>query len=163
VWSEPGDKAAPQMDGQLSIPIWQWEADCKHLESVLSLPVSFLLLISILSSLSPAGPVVGGLFFSLVVIPFLRGHRVQCPNQKLLRSNQLGVMTKSLAIKGCCVIWWALRLDDAVPILMSWDPPFLIMVLEEMEHCFILSGKAHSHYNVWLELRNTALVLGCLA
>ncbi len=42
IWARrQNSPAAPQMDGQLSLSIWQWEADCKHLENVLSLPLSF--------------------------------------------------------------------------------------------------------------------------
>lgn len=54
----------------------------------------------ILSSFSPAGPGVGGPFFPFTAFFSLKGCRVQWPNQRLLHSNQLGVMTKKACNKG---------------------------------------------------------------
>lgn len=42
IWAQKQSRPAGlQIDCQLSLSMWQWEADCKHLENVLSFPLCF--------------------------------------------------------------------------------------------------------------------------
>lgn len=159
IWARrQSNPAALQMDGQLSLSIWQWEGDCRHLE---------MFYFSL--SLSPAD-------FYLKLPPSCRGDSRW--SFLLFRRHPFSLGLQSSVAKSKAAPLQSVRGYDKKPcdkgLLCNLMGPetersvhfnelrssFLITVVEEMTHWIILPGKTHTHTHLeCVSWRNTCRLL----